>query len=103
MSARVNVRYSYRRNTQMRKLSQLELGGATFLVMSLPHDPEARRRLTDAERCVLEGVLDGLSDAQIARRRRVSVRTVSKQVASILRKLEVSSRVELGARLVRAG
>ena len=85
----------------MRRISQLELGGATFLVVSVPHDKVALARLTAAERDVFDGLALGLSDAQIAKRRRASVRTVSKQVSAILRKLGVSSRVELSAKLVR--
>lgn len=54
--------------------------------------------LTASERAVGQLLLEGLSDAAIAARRGTSVRTVSKQVSSVYRKLGVSSRRELWAR-----
>ncbi len=53
--------------------------------------------LTEAERRVAEQVLRGLSNHRIAQRRGVSQRTVANQVASLFRKLGVSSRAELAA------
>ncbi|CAN5767663.1 hypothetical protein BH11MYX4_BH11MYX4_35440 [soil metagenome] len=55
--------------------------------------------LTQAERSVTAGLLNGHDNARIARERGTSVRTVANQVASIFRKLGVSSRGELAARL----
>ena len=46
----------------------------------------------------MAALLDGRSYAAIARRRRRSVSTVSKQAGSAFRKLGVSSRGELAAR-----
>ena len=51
--------------------------------------------LTDAEREIVTALLDHQSNAEIARRRGTSVRTVANQVASIFRKLGVKSRGEL--------
>lgn len=51
--------------------------------------PEA---LTDAEAAVAELVAGGVSSPEIARRRGVSQRTVANQLASIFRKLGVTSR-----------
>ncbi len=59
------------------------------------------RPLTAAETAVLALLLEGASNADIARRRASSVRTVANQVASIFRKHGVRSRAELVA-LVRA-
>ena len=73
---------------------------ARFLVVSVEPDDEALRRLTKAEREVVTHVLSGLTDGEIARRRGVSTRTVSAQVASILSKLGAASRTELGAKLI---
>ena len=53
--------------------------------------------LTAAEEEVVALVLEGLSNAGIARRRRTRQRTVANQLASIFRKLGVSSRSELAA------
>lgn len=58
-------------------------------------------RLTQAERQVVAGVLDGRTNAAIAMARRTSCRTVANQLAAIYRKLGVSSRWELAARIVR--
>lgn len=55
-------------------------------------------RLTPAERAVLGGVILGQSDRDIARARGTSVRTVAKQIATLLRKFRVSGRGELAAR-----
>lgn len=76
------------------------MGDAAFLVVSVAPDGQALDQLTAAERQVLAHVLSGLTDGEIARRRSVSPRTVSSQVASILRKLGVASRGELGAKLI---
>lgn len=59
-------------------------------------------RLTCAERQVVTGVLDGRTNAAIATARRTSSRTVANQLAGIYRKLGVSSRWELAARVGRA-
>lgn len=55
--------------------------------------------LTDAERDIVEGLIAGEVSGDIARLRGTSPRTIANQVASIFRKLGVSSRAELGARL----
>jgi DNA-binding NarL/FixJ family response regulator len=59
-------------------------------------------RLTRAERQVVAGVLNGRTNAAIAVARRTSCRTVANQLAAIYRKLGVSSRWELAARVGRA-
>jgi len=61
---------------------------------SAPTTPEG---LTSAEREVLALVRGGLSNAEIARRRGRSVRTVANQIASIFAKCGVRSRAELFA------
>ncbi|MFN0252992.1 MAG: response regulator transcription factor [Kofleriaceae bacterium] len=58
-------------------------------------------RLTEAERDVLVRIVAGASNAQIARARTASVRTVANQVASLLRKLNAASRYELIQRYAR--
>jgi DNA-binding NarL/FixJ family response regulator len=58
--------------------------------------------LTDAEREVASLMLEGASNAEIARARGSAVRTVANQAASIFRKLGVSSRRELAALCVPA-
>ena len=51
--------------------------------------------LTEAERDVLERIVAGASNAEIARARQASIRTVANQVAGLLRKLGAASRYEL--------
>ena len=55
-------------------------------------------RLTQAEHDIVQQLLAGSSNAQIATSRRRSVRTVANQIASIYRKLGVASRSDLAAR-----
>jgi DNA-binding NarL/FixJ family response regulator len=59
--------------------------------------------LSPAEREVAQGILDGLTNAAIASRRKVSVRTIANQVASIFRRLGVGSRAEIVRRCVVHG
>ncbi len=61
---------------------------------------EALERLSRAEREVVEFLLSGASNAEIARQRGTSARTVANQAASIFRKLGVGSRMELAHRLL---
>lgn len=84
----------------------LELGnGQEFALLELDASGDRSRiaGVTAAERGVLGLVAEGLSNAQIAVRRGVSPRTVANQLASVFRKLGVRSRLELEARLARAG
>ncbi len=67
-----------------------------IVVLSFPAEqPAAETRLGDAEREVAEMAARGLSNREIAKARGTSERTVANQLASIFRKLGVTSRVEL--------
>jgi DNA-binding CsgD family transcriptional regulator len=80
------------------ELSFVWIDGEELAVLSHPLDePVPLDGLTEAERHVTADVVDGLSNAQIARRRGTAKGTVAKQVASIFRKLGVGSRRELVA------
>lgn len=83
-------------------MHQLMGGGDAFVVLSF-HMPRATipAGLTDAEGAVLLLLLHGLPSSTIAYVRGTSCRTVANQLASIYRKLGVSSRVELAARASR--
>lgn len=84
------------------RVSELDVRGETLLVISFPiGDDDLSTRLTEAEADVACLAVDGLSNAQIARQRGTSTRTVANQMASILRKLGVQSRRELAARWLR--
>jgi DNA-binding CsgD family transcriptional regulator len=66
------------------------------VVLSFPLEtrPTSHPRLTPAEGEVLEELLLGSSNAEIATRRGVAVRTVANQLAGLFRKLGVHSRLE---------
>lgn len=85
--------------------TELVVGGTPLVVLSyvLPPEADAERTaaLTKAEREVLALLLAGRKNAEIALARRTAVRTVSKQVDAIYRKLGVHSRRELTVRLAR--
>jgi DNA-binding NarL/FixJ family response regulator len=74
----------------------LRSGDAEIALLSFT--PEPRSQLTEAERDVALAVARGLSNAQIASARSASPRTIANQVATIMRKVGVSSRVELASR-----
>jgi DNA-binding NarL/FixJ family response regulator len=67
----------------------------------LPDEFRERFRLTGAESDVLSDLAEGLSNAQIAERRMVSVATVRTHVGHVLSKLAVRSRLQAGV-LARA-
>jgi DNA-binding NarL/FixJ family response regulator len=83
-------------------LGELALGGETLIALGYSDETaHALSGLTQAEREVAQGVLDGRSQRAIAVERGVSARTVASQVASIYRKVGVSGRRELTAKLTR--
>jgi DNA-binding NarL/FixJ family response regulator len=86
------------------RVTTFEAGPDTFAILSFPLDelplPES---LSAAEKAVCRLVLTGASNAEIARQRRTSVRTVANQVAAILKKLGAGSRSELPMVLARRG
>lgn len=74
--------------------------GATRFVLEVP--PLAMpASLTPAERDVASRIVEGDGHAAIAMARGVSLPTVNKQVVSVFRKLNVRSRAELVAALLR--
>lgn len=79
----------------------VRVGTEALVVISLPSNlGSSVSRLTRAEREVASATIHGDSTAAIARMRGRSPRTIANQLASIYRKLGVSSRAELAARLV---
>ena len=78
--------------------SRFALGAIEYMLVAHALDlPEPSRPLTCAEREVAMGLLRGWTLDRIANHRKTSMRTTANQVASIYRKLGVSSRLELGA------
>jgi DNA-binding NarL/FixJ family response regulator len=82
------------------RVAHFRVGVEDFVVVSIPSPTaSAFRGLTEAERDVVTRLLQGCSNAEIARRRKNSHRTVANHIASIFRKLGVTSRAELAALL----
>lgn len=79
----------------------VEIDGDRMVVFAWPaitkHDSQVA--LTAAERQVVDHVMRGASNAEIASSRGTSARTVANQVQSILRKVRVRSRHELIAKI----
>ncbi len=80
------------------RASVLEVGKSRYALLSFPRAWAMPDELTPAERQVALAALSGLSNADIARMRGSSPRTVANQLAAIFRKLGVRSRAELAAR-----
>ena len=79
---------------------EVVVGGETLVVTSLPTDAtcapgECLPALTDAERQVAVDVAAGLSNQEIAKKRKRAPRTIANQLASIYRKFGITSRAEL--------
>jgi DNA-binding NarL/FixJ family response regulator len=75
-------------------VSSLEIDGDEFVLFEWSVATPSRE-LTLAERHVLDLVTSGASNAEIARQRGTSARTVANQVASLLGKLNARSRYDL--------
>jgi DNA-binding NarL/FixJ family response regulator len=88
-----------------------EEGGETYALLEWlirPAFPDASPlgapgRIPRAQREVLDLLLGGLSNEEIARHRHRSPRTVAHQVDTLFRRLEVGSRAELLALAARQG
>lgn len=81
------------RNAVFESLEGLAMGMDLAMARLPPVAPSAAV-LSDAERAVVAGILGGKRAAAIARERGTSIRTVSKQITSIYKKLGASSRRE---------
>jgi len=78
----------------------VEIGGETVLLLSWPtaNGTAETAKLTDAEADVLRAIQRGASNADIARERGTSVRTVANQIQALFRKLGGHSRHHLVAK-----
>ncbi|WP_394847856.1 helix-turn-helix transcriptional regulator [Pendulispora brunnea] len=77
------------------------VGDVDVLVFRFPiENDRLPQGLSASERAVILGALAGKSNAEIARTRKSAARTVANQMASAFRKLGVSSRGELAARML---
>lgn len=82
-----------------RDLSYRALRAGDSELVLLSFTPTGASSLTEAERDVALAIARGLSNAEIARARSTSARTIANQIAAIMKKLGVASRVELAARI----
>jgi DNA-binding NarL/FixJ family response regulator len=73
--------------------------GDELVVLSLPVTRDPAATLSPAETEVARALVRGATNADIARLRGTSVRTVANQVASILRRLGVGSRAQVAVQL----
>ena len=81
---------------EIMRIHRLSLDRSEYLVISFPiQRPKAFACLTPREVDVVEAVLEGLSQEEIAKRRGVARRTVSNQLASAYKKLGVAGATEL--------
>jgi DNA-binding NarL/FixJ family response regulator len=79
------------------RVTSVRVGSERWIVLSVPLPQTRDVPLSEAELAVKEALLRGDSNAEIARARGTSVRTIANQVASIFKKLGVRSRAELAA------
>ena len=84
------------------RLTPFRVASDDLIVVSFPLDTQTGdATLTPTESEIAGAIRDGRSNAEIARMRGTSTRTVANQVAGLFRKLGVASRVELIAALHR--
>jgi DNA-binding NarL/FixJ family response regulator len=79
------------------RVQMIEHAGRVFAILSFPLPSVLSDRLSKATCAVLGGLLDGKSNAEIARERGVKERTVANQIARGYAQLGVGSRHELAA------
>lgn len=83
-------------------VTTLRIAGREYAIVSFPIAPDdLPSSLGEVEKQVLAAILEGKSNAEIARQRGTSRYTVANQVASVYRKLGLSSRAEVVARFAR--
>jgi DNA-binding CsgD family transcriptional regulator len=75
----------------------VESAGQHFAVIAMPLGAKLPASLSPAERAVAALAIAGKSNADIARARGVSRRTIENQLATAMKKLGVTSRAELSA------
>jgi len=79
-----------------------QIDGECYAILAFPLPQiELPAELSAAECEVVKAVLDGLSNAEIARRRGTALNTVANQLRSVFSKLAVRSRFELTERCAR--
>jgi len=83
------------------RLTRVATPGREILVVSAARfDAELQAALSPSEQVVARHMVDDLTQEEIARRRRRSLRTIANQAGSIFRKLRLSGRAELKLHVV---
>jgi len=85
------------------RVTHFRLGDEALVVASFPAPSRELRGLTPAERSLLDGLLRGLTERELASARGRALATVRHQVESIYRKTGVRSRAELVAFCAQPG
>lgn len=80
------------------RTTRTHIGRTEIVILSKSISPP-HHDLTPAELEVAQLAAAGLSNSDIAARRRCAVRTVINQIASIFRKLDIESRHHIAAKL----
>jgi DNA-binding CsgD family transcriptional regulator len=83
------------------RIRRFALAGTRLALISFSIETSMPASLTKAERGIADQLLRGCSNREIARLRGTSHHTVANQLRGLFRKLGVSSRAELVARLSR--
>lgn len=99
--AQSTVATHLRKALERMDLSRYQLSAAMVrdgAELEAPIPPASWSALSGAERVIVQAVLRGCSNAQIARERNRSCRTIANQLAAAYRKLGVAGRGELFAR-----
>ncbi len=86
------------------RVTRMRVGGEDIIVLSVPLPKlQYPDNTTDAEREIIDLVLQGLSAKEIAESRGASLRTVTTQLGAIFRKAGVNSQAELIAMITDGG
>lgn len=102
LASRVELAAFFAPNGVRARLRTASVAGEELLVgCCAPFVTPRLAALTESERDVLDDLLRGSTNRDIASRRGSSERTVANQIQSIFRKFEVRSRAELAAGLLR--
>jgi DNA-binding CsgD family transcriptional regulator len=84
------------------RVTEFEFGAERMAVLSFPlNDLVLPASLTGAEREVARALIEGRSNAEIAKARRTSPHTVANQISALFHKLNVGSRSEFLVAIAR--
>ncbi len=85
------------------RVTRFRFGGRRFAAIAESAPPALPSNVSNAEREIATLLRAGLSNKEIAKARGTSARTVANQISALMRKLGVSSRVEIALAIGPAG